>query len=412
LNVRLFFLYFLTKIVTNEEIEEAKNLHPSFFQKSEKFESKKASTTQSCVPCAQSSTPTSSTSSLTSSSSPSSSSSAPASSSSGGCSCPSASGSSAPSSGSSAASSSVPTSSSSAPTSGSSVPPVPTSSGSLPCCNSSSSNPCGGGGNPYDNGGDTSGNGGQPSSNSSGGNSPPTGGNANDSNGTGACNSDNKATNAVGKIGPKNFAITKAPYKVYSCDQVIVVSGETFSDPRDYSKRKPALFTLSVYMVNHFDSNDGKTMRGHLLVENVTDLPDVIMGAPTCLDFLDNKNMKRLVMCLPSQGIAHQIKEAYMSFLKCRMGDNLKALDSKEIKRVFQAACMGRTLDVPDLSGENKLMTFLKPFLPPMTNGPSAGQLKGINPAFGFRVPGSPIHHHSQQNNQGQPGYWFRINNH
>jgi len=208
--------------------------------------------------------------------------------------------------------------------------------------------------------------------------------------GTGACNADGKATNALGFIGPKAFALTAAPYKVLSCDQVIVLDGTTFINRKDYQPRKTATFTLSLYMVNEFAQHDGKTMTNSILIQNIDPMPSKIQGAPTCIDFTDTKNMNRIVMCLPDVGTANSVLKAYVDFMKCRAGDNLKAISPLAVRRVFQAACLGIPLNISDTSDEAKIMSVLKPFLPQLGFNPA--QLSKVNPAYtlrGLRVPGT-----------------------
>jgi hypothetical protein len=210
------------------------------------------------------------------------------------------------------------------------------------------------------------------------------------SEGTKTCESGNKATNAVGLLGPKTFAITQEPYKVFSCDQVIIAPGYTFIDPSNYLFRKPALFTLSAYLVNQFDSTDPKTLRTQILINNITETVDHIMGAPDCIRIIDNRNFKQMDMCFDGNK-ASQIKHAYEEFLKCRMGDNLKKMSAAEVALIFKKACLGRSANVPtvpDLSAEGKYIAYLQSFLPVATP-PKNNNIRGTNPAYGTNTPGT-----------------------
>lgn len=222
------------------------------------------------------------------------------------------------------------------------------------------------------------------------------------SEGTKACVSDQKATNALGKIGPLTFAITQPPYKLFSCDQVFVIQGQTFVSPNNYQIRKPAVFTLSVYMINLFDTKDTRTIKNHILLENITDLPSNIQGAPTCINFLDAKTNNKIPMCFNSKDNADQIKEAFMDLLKCRIGDNLKNVKTDDVRKVFEASCLGVPITIPDNSGIAKMYTYLAPFLP----APSKKKIVGFgeyNPGYSLVVPGSVRedefnpHHHKQE---------------
>lgn len=210
------------------------------------------------------------------------------------------------------------------------------------------------------------------------------------STGTKACEADKKATNATGMIGPNNFAITQAPYKVYSCDQVIVAEGKTFIKPDDYGKRKDGIFTISAYMINYFDTKDPKSLKTQILLDDVTELPDLIHGAPQCISFIDNKNVKKIDLCMKSEKKIIQIKQAYDDFMKCRMGDNLSEVSREDLFITFKKACQGREASKPNLTAENKYMQIMYSFLPPPTQAPPQPP-NGVNPAFGFLVPGEEI---------------------
>jgi hypothetical protein len=218
-----------------------------------------------------------------------------------------------------------------------------------------------------------------------------------DSDGTEACITDFKATNAVGQLGPLSFAITRPPYKISSCDQVVIVNGETFSNPRDYSKREKAWFTLSVYMVNSFSfdaagKRDSQNLRNHMLIQEITSMPMEIIGAPGCLEFFDSKNMNRIVACF-DEATQKLIKATYMDLMKCRIGDDLKNLNSDQLAELIRTSCMGNDLKFRD---SRRLMNFLKTNnLMPQTQyqveqaNNSLMEKLGINPAYGLQVPGS-----------------------
>lgn len=208
--------------------------------------------------------------------------------------------------------------------------------------------------------------------------------------GTKAC-ADPKSTNATGKIGPNSLAITAPPYKLVTCDQVLIIEGTTFASPRDFSIRKTQVFSLSVYMINQFTMKDAKTLNNHILIEDVTELPDQVFGAPTCLSFVDSKINNKIVMCLPARAYVNQIKDVFTDILKCRIGDNLKGsgVTNKDIRRVFEAACKGKPLAMAHAGPEAKVSTFLKNFLPKIEDTDSIKKQFKINPGYSLQPPGS-----------------------
>lgn len=223
-----------------------------------------------------------------------------------------------------------------------------------------------------------------------------------DSDGSKACVQDNLSTNALGAIGPLNFALTRAPYKIESCDQVIIVEGETFQDPRDYSVKVKAFFTLSIYMVNMLGASDPNTLKRHMLFNEIDVLPDEVLGAPNCLDFMDSKTLNRIVMCFKTKTQFHQIKSSYRRLMECRAGNNLSAITEDKLSVMLRAACFGKDLVIDQKDAIMSLLTPIKTeaeLAKKKENDDAVGknnklilnewtQKYGVNPAYGVKVPG------------------------
>lgn len=155
-------------------------------------------------------------------------------------------------------------------------------------------------------------------------------GNATSSNGTHA-----------GGSGAKT--ITGPPFKITTCDQVIQISAKTLLDYQDFTKKGDAFFTLSVYMVNMFESNNGDTLKNSITLDRIIKLPGIIPGSVSCVDFHDTTD-KQFAICLPTKEEAKELIKAVNQFMKCRMGDSLKAAPARTVKSVMKASCLG--LDV------------------------------------------------------------------
>lgn len=126
------------------------------------------------------------------------------------------------------------------------------------------------------------------------------------------------ATNAAGVVGNDDYTITKAPYEVQSCDQVLQISGKTIN-LKDYSDRKPAFMTLSIYFANFFPSKNSsaliESMETQTLTSGLTQLP----GAPGCTMF--HGPSKHYSFCFESEEIREQIEIAARKFLNCKNED-------------------------------------------------------------------------------------------
>ena len=149
------------------------------------------------------------------------------------------------------------------------------------------------------------------------------------------------AGNSTNSTIPKT--VTAAPYKIASCEQVVEINAKTLLDYKDFSKKGPAFFTISAYMVNQFEKKDGNTLTVSLSMDKIGNMPSIIPGSVSCVGFLDSNN-KQIAICLPDKSTANQVLKAFGDFMKCRMGDNLKDTPAATIKNILKASCLG--LDV------------------------------------------------------------------
>ena len=98
-------------------------------------------------------------------------------------------------------------------------------------------------------------------------------------------------------------------------------------------------------MVNMFSGKDNTRLVESINVENLANVPDIVAGSKTCLDFMDVKNQKRISMCLDDLDRVDDVKEAFQKIMRCRMGDNLKEIPINTIKKIFEASCLGMNLE-------------------------------------------------------------------
>jgi hypothetical protein len=162
------------------------------------------------------------------------------------------------------------------------------------------------------------------------------------------------ATNAAGLVGTKNYSLGSPPWRMRSCDQVLQINAQTLKDMDDYALRQTAYFTMSIYMINIFNGKDNTKLVESVNVGSITDTPDIIKGTKNCLSFRDTKNDKQIAMCLSDSEEIEEIKDAFQKIMRCRMGDNLKELPIQVVKKIFEASCMGMTVNFDSqLAGTN-----------------------------------------------------------
>ena len=148
------------------------------------------------------------------------------------------------------------------------------------------------------------------------------------------------STNAIGVIGPAaNYTIATAPYVIKSCEQILIFPAEILTDFNDYTKKKPAFFTLSMYFFNMFDSATSSKLALSILIDNIKQLPFFLKGSKSCLNINDAKNRKTVGLCLADKDSMKDIIKVFQDFLRCRGGDDLKPISVETIKNLVLNNC-------------------------------------------------------------------------
>lgn len=181
------------------------------------------------------------------------------------------------------------------------------------------------------------------------------------------------ASNAAGVVGPSAYTITKPPYVVKTCDQVLQIPGKTI-DLHDYSKRTPGFMTLSIYFANFFTANDSSKLLDSYETQLLTHELTELAGAPGCTMFKTQK--KEYPFCFENNTIRKQIQEATKKFLNCKVNPNNDV--------ALKLALKGCDLSKVDLSKKGPFGHAgpkIKKALDSMGK-PKVDSMKGINPYY------------------------------
>lgn len=205
--------------------------------------------------------------------------------------------------------------------------------------------------------------------------------------GTGVFKGQTNSSNALGHVGPTNFSISQAPYKVKSCDQVLLIPVKRIMDFNDYCQKQDGFFTMSIYMVNLFEAKDSNKLVESITMDKLNNVPRALAGAPGCIDF--RGDTKRIAVCLDSPDMVDQLIQAYMDFMRCRMGDNLKQLSWEEMMKHIMSHCKGQNVTTSNFTaGGNMTLSGFGAL--PSLGGSSAKPSGAINPYYAdLKVPGS-----------------------
>ena len=150
-------------------------------------------------------------------------------------------------------------------------------------------------------------------------------------------------SNSLGQ--PTNGSIvSKAPYNLTSCDQIMSLEGETV-DPNDYSSKSERKFTLSAYFITEQNKTQSPQLIKSISLANILYHPMYLKGAPKCILFKSESDS--IIMCAKSEEDAKSIMFNYDVFIKCRSGVKIgPELKPTEKKVMLNQPCLGLTVDV------------------------------------------------------------------
>ena len=150
-------------------------------------------------------------------------------------------------------------------------------------------------------------------------------------------------SNSLGQ--PTNGSIvSKAPYNLTSCDQIMSLEGETV-DPNDYSSKSERKFTLSAYFITEQNKTQSSQLIKSISLANILYHPMYLKGAPKCILFKSESDS--IIMCAKSEEDAKSIMSNYDVFIKCRSGVKIgPEVKPTEKKVMINQPCLGLTVDV------------------------------------------------------------------
>ena len=133
-----------------------------------------------------------------------------------------------------------------------------------------------------------------------------------------------------------NYTVSEPPYTIKSCDQLVQFEAQILTDFDDFSKKKPAFFTISIYMLNMFESSTSSKLSLSILLDNIRQEPFLLTGSVSCISINDAKNRKTIGLCLPNKDRMNDILKVFRDFFRCRAGDDLKPIPIDVIKHLIR----------------------------------------------------------------------------
>ena len=115
----------------------------------------------------------------------------------------------------------------------------------------------------------------------------------------------------------RNSQITKPPYKIERCDQIVALPGKRLPRINDFATRVEAFFDIGMYIINMYEKNDAANLIQSIDTQQLEAVPEVIKGTATCLYIADKKSnlRKSFAMCLNDKETVINIQEVIGNFL-------------------------------------------------------------------------------------------------
>lgn len=193
------------------------------------------------------------------------------------------------------------------------------------------------------------------------------------------------SSDAAGLVGPLNFSISNPPYIVERCDQVLLLPGKKLN-LKDYCSKEDAFMTLSIYMANLFLTKDSNKLIESIPMDQVTQLPSKLPGAPSCTTY--QTRFKSFAFCYETEQILDQVIEAYKEFFRCRKG-----IRPPSVPTVLVEACDLGKIDFSENGPFGKQGPIYKSMIDEHKNsadGKGKSPNGKVNPYYNLnRVPGS-----------------------
>jgi hypothetical protein len=109
-----------------------------------------------------------------------------------------------------------------------------------------------------------------------------------------------------------------------------------------------------MYSIAQFTENKPTAFEKLITIGAIQTFPSVITGSVSCIKF--ESYYKNIIICLKSKEEANNLMNAYKSYMKCRMGNNLANPIEKpadKLKNIINKACMGLDISFDDSKFKN-----------------------------------------------------------
>ena len=152
--------------------------------------------------------------------------------------------------------------------------------------------------------------------------------------------------NSIGrKVYVKNatdIILTKFPYEITRCDQVVTFKGQFIPDFNEYRGRADGFFTLTAHYANLFAEDNANKLLRSVLLSEVSTRPHIFHGSGGCI-LISSKDgpQHNISICLNDPKQQQNILEVLKSFTDCRGGSTITKIDKLKVADMIKT-CGGK----------------------------------------------------------------------
>jgi len=169
--------------------------------------------------------------------------------------------------------------------------------------------------------------------------------------------------NSLGTRVKGESILSKFPYKVDRCDQIVAVQAKIIPDHDDYTKRTEALVTITAYHLNVFKNTNADTLLHSILFSETKELPMPLRGARGCIKIDGGKSGHGLAVCLENEKDQENILGVLKKFSDCRgdLGKVVLGDDLEKIRKLLRGCGISSFKNAKELQKKLDEMKNRKP---------------------------------------------------
>jgi hypothetical protein len=148
------------------------------------------------------------------------------------------------------------------------------------------------------------------------------------------------------------IVLTKFPFEVTRCDEVVSFPGEFITNINEYRSRSKGFFTLTAHYSNLFVNRNASNLLKSIIMAETPSSPHVLDGTGGCIMIQSGEGVdKSITICLNNLTHRTNILGVLKKFFECRSGisNKKKLLDPLKVAAMIKQCSNGKSGNPLDL---------------------------------------------------------------